>query len=82
MKYSNKKINGHLSDLLLSKKRIIFLKNHELANTLLAANIQYLCQQCKRIINVAEKSAHIQSNVQKTIKNCLTVKYVKERCNQ
>ena len=33
--------------------------NHELTNTHLAANKQYYCQQCKRILNLADKRFHL-----------------------
>ena len=39
--------------------------NHELTNTHLAANIQNHCQQCKRILNLADKRFHLQSNEHK-----------------
>ena len=42
--------------------------NHELTNTHLAANNQYYCQQCKRIINLADKRFHLQSNEHKNSK--------------
>ena len=42
--------------------------NHEITNTHLAANNQYYCQQCKRIINLADKRFHLQSNEHKNSK--------------
>ena len=42
--------------------------NHELTNTHLAANSQYYCKQCKRILNLAEKRPHLQSNERKNSK--------------
>ena len=42
--------------------------NHELTNTHLAANNQYYCQQCKQIINLADKRLHLQSNEHKNSK--------------
>ena len=42
--------------------------NHELTNTHLAANNQYYCQQCKRILNIADKRFHLQSNEHKNSK--------------
>ena len=42
--------------------------NHELTNTHLAANNQYYCQQCKRILNLADKRFHLQSNEHKNSK--------------
>ena len=42
--------------------------NHDLTNTHLAANNQYYCQQCKRILNLADKRLHLQSNEQKNSK--------------
>ena len=45
--------------------------NHELTNTHLAAINQYYCQQyqqCKRILNLADKRFHLQSNEPKNSK--------------
>ena len=42
--------------------------NHELTNVHLAANNQYYCQQCKRIINLADKRFHLQPNEHKNSK--------------
>ena len=42
--------------------------NHELTNTHLTANNQYYCQQCKRILGLAEKRFHLQSNEHKNSK--------------
>ena len=42
--------------------------NHELTNTHLAANNQYYCQQCKRILSLADKRFHLQSNEHKNSK--------------
>ena len=42
--------------------------NHDLANTHLAANIQYFCQQCKKVINLADKRFHLQTNEHKNSK--------------
>ena len=42
--------------------------NHELTNTHLAANNQYYCQQCKKVINLADKRFHLQSNEHKNSK--------------
>ena len=42
--------------------------NHELTNTHLAANNQYYCQQCKQILNIADKRLHLQSNELKNSK--------------
>ena len=42
--------------------------NHELTNTHLAANNQYYCQQCRRILNLADKRFHLQSNEHKNNK--------------
>ena len=42
--------------------------NHELTNTILAANNQYYCQQGKRILNLADKRFHLHSNERKNIK--------------
>ena len=39
--------------------------NHELTNTHLAANNQYYCQKCKKILNLADKRFHLQSNEHK-----------------
>ena len=36
--------------------------NHEVTNTHLAAKNQYYCQQCKRILTIADKRFHLQSN--------------------
>ena len=38
--------------------------NHELTNTRVAAK-NYYCQQCKRIINLADLRKHLQSNEHK-----------------
>ena len=42
--------------------------NHELTSTHLAAKNQYYCQQCKRIINLADKRFHLQSSEHKNSK--------------
>ena len=42
--------------------------NQELTSTQLAANSQYYCQQCEKILNLADKSFHLQPNEQKNIK--------------
>ena len=42
--------------------------NLELTNTHLAANNQYYCQQCKRILSLADKRIHLQSNEPKNSK--------------
>ena len=42
--------------------------NHELTNTHLEANNQYYCQQCKRILSLADKRFHLQSNEHKNSK--------------
>ena len=42
--------------------------NHELTNAHLAANNQYYCQQCKRILNLADKRLHLQSDDHKNSK--------------
>ena len=42
--------------------------NHELTNTHLAANNQYYCQQCKKIVSLADKRFHLQSNEHKNSK--------------
>ena len=42
--------------------------NHELTNTHLAANNQYYCEQCKRILNLADKRLHLQSDEHKNSK--------------
>ena len=42
--------------------------NHELFNTHLAANNQYYCQQCKQILNLADKRFHLKSNEHKVSK--------------
>ena len=42
--------------------------NHELTNTHLAAINQYYCQQCKKIINLADKRLHLQSDEHKNSK--------------
>ena len=51
----------------LKYKRIIKY-NHESTNTHLAANNQYQCQQCKRILSLADKRFHLQSNEHKNSK--------------
>ena len=51
--------------------------NNEKTNTHLAANNQYYCQHCKRIINLAAKRSHLQSNEHKNKEKCGNVKYVK-----
>ena len=42
--------------------------NHELTNTHLATNNQYYRQQCKKVINLADKRFHLQSNEHKNSK--------------
>ena len=42
--------------------------NRDLINTHLAANNQYCCQQCKKILNLADKRFHLQSNELKNSK--------------
>ena len=42
--------------------------NHELTNIHLAANNQFYCQQCKQILNLADKRFHLQSNEHKNSK--------------
>ena len=42
--------------------------NHELTNAHLAANNQYYCQQCKSILNLADKRLHLQSDEHKNSK--------------
>ena len=42
--------------------------NLELTNTHLAATNHYYCQQCKRILNLADKKIHLQSNERKNSK--------------
>ena len=42
--------------------------NHELTNTHLATNKQYYCQQCKKILNIADETFHLQSNEHKNRK--------------
>ena len=42
--------------------------NHELTNTNLAANNQYYCQQCKKVISLADERFHLQSNEHKNSK--------------
>ena len=42
--------------------------NHDLTNTHLATNNQYYCQQCKKVINLADKRFHLQSNEHKNSK--------------
>ena len=42
--------------------------NHELTNTHLAANNQYYCQQCKKVMNLTDKIFHLQSNEHKNSK--------------
>ena len=42
--------------------------NHEITNTHLAVNNQYYCQQCKRILNLADKRLHLQSDEHKNSK--------------
>ena len=39
--------------------------NHDLTNAHLASNKQYYCQQCKKVINLADKGFHLQSNEHK-----------------
>ena len=52
--------------------------NQDLTNTHLAANNQYYCQQCKKILNLADKRFHLQSNEHnKKIKDCGIVRHVK-----
>ena len=42
--------------------------NHEITNADLAVNNQYYCQQCKQLINLADKRFHLQSNEHKNSK--------------
>ena len=42
--------------------------NHELTNTYLAANNQYYCQRCKKILNLADRRFRLQSNEHKNSK--------------
>ena len=42
--------------------------NQELTNPHLAANNQYYCQQCKKILTLADKRFHLQSNEHKNSK--------------
>ena len=42
--------------------------NQDLTNTHVAANNQYYCQQCKTILNSADKRFHLQSNEHKNSK--------------
>ena len=42
--------------------------NHELTNTHLAAISQYFCQQCRRILNLADERFQLQSNEHKNSK--------------
>ena len=51
--------------------------NHELINAHLAAINQYYCQQCKRILNLADKNCiYNQMNI-KIVNECGIVSYVK-----
>ena len=52
--------------------------NHELTNIHLAADNQYYCQQCERILNLADKkdSMYNQMNI-KIVKECGIVRHVK-----
>ena len=43
--------------------------NHELTNTHLAASNHYYCQQRKRVVKIADKIFHLQSNEHKKFKN-------------
>ena len=42
--------------------------NHEITNTTLAANNQYYCQQCIKVLNLKDKRFHLQSNEHKNSK--------------
>ena len=42
--------------------------NDELTNAHLAANNQYYCQQCKKVVNLADKRLHLQSDEHKNSK--------------
>ena len=68
----------HFNKLILNKWSIVQLVicnikrnnkyNHELNNTHLAANNQYYCQHCNRILNLADKRFHLQSKEHKNNK--------------
>ena len=55
--------------------------NHNLNNTHLAANNQYYCQQCKRIINLADKIFLLQSNKDENSKRMLYCEACKKDLN-
>ena len=55
--------------------------NHELTNTHLAANNQYYCQQCKKVINLADKRLHLQSNEHKNSKRMWYCELCKKNIN-
>ena len=42
--------------------------NHDLTITHRAAKNQYYCQQCEKVLNLAERRFHLQSNEQKNRK--------------
>ena len=52
-------------------------KNHELTNTHLAVITQNFCQHCERIINLADKTSHLQSKEHEIMRNSGFLKYVK-----
>ena len=45
-----------------------YKRNNKYNNTHLAANNQYYCQQCRKVINLADKGLHLQSNEHKNSK--------------
>ena len=55
--------------------------NHELTNTDLAANNQYYCQQCKRLISPADKRFQLQSNEHKNSKRIMYCEACKKEIN-
>ena len=55
--------------------------NHELTNTHLAANNQYYCQQCKKILNLADKRFHLQSIEHKNSRRMLYCEACKKDIN-
>ena len=50
--------------------------NHQLTNKHLAANSQHHCQHCQRILTLANKNTHLQSDEHKKNEKYGIVKYV------
>ena len=67
--------------LVTSNINEIIKYTHELTNTHLAAKNQYYCQQCKRILSLADKRFHLQSNEHKNSKRMWYCEVCKKHIN-